>query len=158
MNRSQLLLVGLPLALAAASDLRTRRIPNTIVIATALTGLAAQFLSGGAAAAGVALLVSLGVGAALLFPWRAHMLGGGDLKMIAATSLWFAPARIAVFLLAVAIAGGALALAALAAAALRRVPATSTAGHAPSQPVLRRTIPYGVAIAIGGVVTAWMGG
>ena len=61
----------------------------------------------GLAASGIALL-ALCVGIAV---WQLGWLGGGDVKLIAALSLWAGPSHLAGLLLAIALGGGVLALA-----------------------------------------------
>lgn len=105
------------LLLAGASDVATRRVPNWACAALATIGLALQLISGRAqTAVGSALLVFL-LGALC---WRRGWLGGGDVKLLAATALLVAPWRVPSLLLAVALAGAALALAYL---LLRLLPA-----------------------------------
>ena len=95
--------------------------------------------------------------------WRCGWLGGGDVKLIAALSLWAGPGHLASFLLAVALSGGVLALAMVLAGRLARSPtATLLQVHAgrwfpvaaPAlAPVARQgaaSLPYGVAVALGG--------
>ena len=65
-------------------------------------------------------------------------MGGGDVKLAAALALWFSPMTTVLFLMVMSIAGGALTLAIVIAHKVR-----SRAG--------RPEIPYGVAIAFGGL-------
>jgi prepilin peptidase CpaA len=67
------------------------------------------------------------------------MMGGGDVKLAAALALWFSPPEILKFLVVMSIAGGVLTLVILIAHRLR-------------SKVGRPKIPYGVAIACGGLV------
>ena len=66
-------------------------------------------------------------------------MGGGDVKLAAALALWFSPASTVKFLVLMSLAGGVLTLVVV---ALHRV--RGRAG--------RPEIPYGVAIAFGGLV------
>jgi prepilin peptidase CpaA len=68
----------------------------------------------------------------------AGMMGGGDVKLAAALALWFSPAGTLKFLVLMSIAGGVLTLVILAWHRLRRREG-------------RPAIPYGVAIAFGGL-------
>jgi prepilin peptidase CpaA len=95
---------------AAASDLRTRRIPNWLCAAGILCGFACQialFQWSGARDA------ALGAGLALLIYvplFALHAVGGGDVKLMAAVGSIAGPKSwIAIFLIT-AIAGGAVAL------------------------------------------------
>jgi len=68
----------------------------------------------------------------------AGMMGGGDVKLAAALALWFTPAGTVRFLVLMSIAGGVLTLALL-------------AWHRVRKHEGRPQIPYGVAIAFGGL-------
>lgn len=135
-------LVGL-LVIAAVGDVRRYLIPNrlcAVVAALALPywiaacmGTGAPLLPALGLQLGVALLVFAGF--ALLFALGA--MGGGDVKLIAALALWVPAQRIPELLFYVALAGGALALALIAS---RRVRGNTS-----------RAVPYGVAIAAGGI-------
>jgi len=77
-------------------------------------------------------------------------LGGGDVKLLAAVSLFAGPDRIVEFLAVTAIVGGLLGLAILAGA-----PIGETAGGGGTlRARLRRDVPYGPAIAAGGLWVA----
>jgi prepilin peptidase CpaA len=148
------------LGAAAWLDLRSRRIPNWIVAGVVLLWVAAIVAGDAVApwpAAGLATLVLL-VGIAV---WRCGWLGGGDVKLIAALSLWAGPDHLASFLLAAALCGGLLALAILVGGRLAGSPlATLLRLHAgqllPAVIGLQASappaaaLPYGVAVALGG--------
>lgn len=140
---------ALTLAAAAFSDATRFVIPNVTVL-----GLAALFLPYALtmltpamifAHAGVALAAfALG---ALLF--AARLMGGGDVKLIAAVGLWAGPALALQSLLVMALAGGALALTLLAFGAVRT--RLAIAGFAAPEGAWKsQPLPYGVAIAIAG--------
>jgi prepilin peptidase CpaA len=87
------------------------------------------------------------VGAGLFF---LRVMGGGDVKMIAACAVWLGLPLMTPFLLFTAIAGGALA--AIALVARRIVPAgVSEAGWTRWLTVRRTGVPYGIAIAAGAI-------
>lgn len=138
---------------AALSDAASFRIPNG-----ASLGLAAAFalrvavhpLSLGWLADGAAGIAVFAAGV-LLF--ARGWIGGGDVKFLAAVSLWAGPALLPSLLAVTGIAGGVLAAGAIALTQARRMgaiagvrgftlPATGLAGV---------RIPYGVAIAAGGL-------
>ena len=121
------------LACAAAFDVARRRIPDSCALALAASWAAAALAAGAPLAVAAA---GLAAGAACLAAgfglFAAGALGAGDAKLLAAAGLWAGWSGLAGFLLAAALAGGAVAL--LYASARRA-----------------RTVPYGVAIAAGGL-------
>lgn len=148
------------LVLAALSDLVSLRIPNWLTGALALAfPVAALIVAHGAAGRPVDWLshieagAAVFAGAAVLFACR--LLGGGDVKLLAAMALWSGLPMVMPLLFLVAIIGGAFALVVLGLrqpvvqasilALLRRAPAFLYA---------RMPIPYGIPIAIAGILTA----
>ncbi len=136
-----LLVAALALLVAAATtDALDRRIPNALSLGLALVGLARIVLdltAGGplaTAAADLAAAVAVFVLGAVGF--RFGVLGGGDVKLLAAAALWTGAAALLPFLMATAVAGGLLAFLFL--VRPRRA----------ARPV---AVPYGVAIAAGGI-------
>jgi prepilin peptidase CpaA len=142
------------LGIAALNDLALRRIPNLLPALIAAAGLARQAMLGAPAPA---LLAAGGVFAGATLLWLRGVLGGGDVKLLAAAALLLPAAAVPAMLLATALAGGVLAASHI---ALRR------RLGAPSRPrpagLLRRVLrceswrirrgaplPYGVAIAAG---------
>ena len=89
---------------------------------------------------GVAVQIALAGGVFLLLAlaFSAGLMGGGDVKLAAALALWFPPVSTLRFLIIMSIAGGLLTLAFLVVHWLRKKEG-------------RPEIPYGVAIAIGGL-------
>jgi len=78
-------------ALAAASDIRSRKVTNRLNLAIVLAGLGwrAASLDLGTAGAG---LLGVGVGLAmLLVPFSIRWVGGGDVKLLAAFGAWLGP-------------------------------------------------------------------
>ncbi|WP_372624091.1 prepilin peptidase [Falsiroseomonas sp.] len=146
------------LAIAAWCDLATRTIPDRLSVALLALGIGSRLLEGPAAAASsaaVALLVGLG----FLFLHARGMIGGGDVKLIAALAAGTAPAEVPALLFAIGIAGGVLAIAYLAMS--RVMPKTSLRPHAvlplriaalEAHRIVRRgPMPYALAIATGTV-------
>ena len=82
------------------SDLRSRRIPNSIPLA--LLGLFAGYVLVGAAGPTESIWKSLAIGALLLgggfIFYLSGRFGAGDAKLIAVAGLWAGPADLAVFL------------------------------------------------------------
>jgi len=135
-----LALLALLLLAAAAIDVRTFTISNRLNLAVAL--LAPLYWWSVALPlwpdAAIQVAVAIAVFALLAAAFFAGMMGGGDVKLAAALALWFSPPSTLRFLLIMSIAGGLLTVALLIAHRLRGRPG-------------RPEIPYGVAIAIGGL-------
>lgn len=131
---------------AGATDIRHRRIPNALAATLALAGLARILaaIAGGEppAGAGTDLMIATLVFAvgALMFNWA--LLGGGDVKLLAAGALWVGAPAVPSFLVVTVLAGGVLA----AYFAVRIIARRLRDGGR-----LRPTLPYGVAIAAGGI-------
>lgn len=143
---------SLTLVWAAASDVGRYTIPNAAVLTLSALFIpyAMLVLSPGLifAHAGVAL-AAFAFGAGL---FALKVMGGGDVKLIAAVGLWAGPALALQSLLIMALAGGALALAMLVLSAVRT--RLAIAGFAaPCAPLKSQPLPYGLAIAIAGLWT-----
>ncbi|WP_198377175.1 A24 family peptidase [Neoroseomonas rubea] len=153
-------IVAIPLlCFAAARDIATRLIPDGISICILAAGIVAR-VTVGWAEAGISLLVALGVFALLLPLAMRGLLGGGDVKLMAALAAGLSPFETWSFVVATVFAGGVLGLAYILGRYL--VPETRLA---PGGPLLRRVLavearrvrrrgplPYAVAIAIGGTL------
>lgn len=132
-----LVLLGLLLVSAGVEDARRREIANWKNAAIALLALPFWIASGlsiwpdMAVQVGVALLVLILFAAAFHF----GMMGGGDVKMIAALALWFPFGQLITMLVVMSLAGGAITLLMLIDKWVRR-------SSAPPE------VPYGIAIAI----------
>jgi len=141
---------------AAYTDLRQYLIPNrypaVIAAAYALFAMSHPLAQGlWSLAAGSLMLV---VGAIML---ATRVMGGGDAKLLAATTLWAGPWLAPSFLMIVAFAGAVIALTWL--TPLRRLmpaaPADLMPPTAPSgRARLAQPVPYGVAITAGGLYLA----
>jgi prepilin peptidase CpaA len=131
-------------AWAAVTDSLSRRIPNRLCAALALLGLvriAVALVGGELAASGLDLAAALAIFALAALAFRFGALGGGDVKLLAAGALWLGAAALGPYLLATVLAGGALAV--LFVTWRLALPARAAG---PS-------LPYGVAIAAGGILT-----
>jgi prepilin peptidase CpaA len=153
------------LVVASVSDIRRRRIPNELVGWLALLGLVYSVLSLSASVGVLRTLVSCSVGFALWIPfYMLRMLGAGDVKLFAAASCWLAPSQVFSAALLSAFAGGILSLVGLVLAHGLAL-TTFRITHITRDPRLlltplgvapgRKTLPYGVAMAIGLAVVAW---
>ena len=146
-------LIGL-LCWAAFSDFLKFVIPNQVCVAIAalypLYVLAMPDVDwAGGIACGV-IVFALGF---VFFALR--LTGGGDVKMLSAVSIWAGPPLILPFLIVTAFAGGVLSLAALIRLLPGRLRPAGRAGFSMREtPVMRERVPYGVAIAVGGIYIA----
>lgn len=136
---------------AAAKDATSFTIPNWVSLALAVLFPAAAFAAGMPPAA-IGLHVGIGVAALVIgmVMFALRWLGGGDAKLIAAVALWLGWPALMTFLLAVALAGGALAVLLL---VMRQSALRVYVLRGPSW-MVRLTepgegVPYGVAIAAG---------
>jgi prepilin peptidase CpaA len=76
------------LVVAAAIDIRSRRIPNALVATMMLSGLMQSFTAGHTVAP-LQSLLGLLVGGALLLPlFTLRAVGGGDVKLLAGAGAW----------------------------------------------------------------------
>jgi len=151
-----LVLVAALLVGAGAQDLRSMQIANGFSLAIA--GLFIVWAATGLAAGQMSLedlALSIGCGMAVFAVGAAAfaggVLGGGDVKLLAAVSLFAGSQRLPGFLIVTAITGGLLGLAILAGAPIGR---PAMAGAGPLRARLRGGLPYGPAIATGGLWVA----
>jgi prepilin peptidase CpaA len=153
----RLLLVGFVALMIAAAvgDFRRLVIPNWLVLA--LCALWPLHIATTGAVALATVPISIFVAAAVLaagaFLFARGLVGGGDVKLLAAASLWAGPSGVLRLLLMTALCGGALALAFLAALgrlsdAGRRIPQAGAAMVGPGS----TPIPYGVAISAAALI------
>jgi prepilin peptidase CpaA len=136
---------------AAVSDIKSFRIPNRVSLALlALYPLHVVFSPVPVAwfmALSVASLVFVAGFTLFLF----GMVGGGDVKLLAAASLWAGSALVPQLLVIMGLAGGALAVLALLVQYVRRYHASGIVGVIlPDASIAAPKLPYGVAIAAGG--------
>jgi len=150
-----LALFGTLLVAAAAKDLQAMQIPNAFSLAIAAlfaidaaAGLASGQIS--ISAVGMALVCGAAVFAVGAAAFAAGALGGGDVKLLAAVSLFAGPAALFDFLTITALAGGLIAVAVLTGAPIGRPAASGGSLRAR----LRGGIPYGPAICAGGLWVA----
>jgi prepilin peptidase CpaA len=162
--------IGVPFAvlmlLAAVSDFKARHIPKALTV----TGMVAAPLlwaildgPGAAVASIVGGILALGIGMTL---FALGALGGGDAKLLAVTGAFFGPARLLSALVVIGMTGGLLGLVTVIARG-RMITTLSrtwqlclhlaTLGRTGAPLDLRSpdaiTVPYGVAIAAGSLLT-----
>jgi prepilin peptidase CpaA len=139
---TEILLAGLAaiLVFAAVVDMRTFTISNRLNVTVAL--LAPVYWASVALSPWPDVAVQLAAAAAvftiLAGAFYAGMMGGGDVKLAAALALWFSPVNTIKFLVFMSLAGGILTVGFL-------------AWHYAKKREGRPQIPYGVAIAFGGL-------
>lgn len=98
------------LAAATVVDLRSRRIPNWLVLPFLTAGVIATTVSHGGKGLGQSMGgIALAAAVTGILCWLRGM-GLGDLKLCAAVGAWIGPAQLGTALVATGIAGGALAL------------------------------------------------
>lgn len=153
---------------AAVRDIQTRRISNRLVLALAVIGIAASIVAAPVAAGLLRGTGGLVTGFVCWLPFYAlGWLGAGDVKLFAAAASWLGPLNALEGALIAAASGAVLALiwmvwtsgaknvaSTLAIAAAR--PSTLAPGS--NTVAVRKTLPYGVALAFGAIVAAWMPG
>ena len=155
------------LLLAALTDLRTRRIPNRLILTGLIASLALQMLAGGMA---VMIAWSLGLlvgGSMFMLLYAIRAMGAGDVKLMAMAGAFLGPASAFGALLTTLVAGGMLALlVTLLNGSLRRTLSNvrmmaintffkTIQGIAPQIDALPNSagsLPYGVAIAVGTLI------
>lgn len=151
---------------AAWQDVRSRRIPNRTVVWLALLGAVYSVAVDPAAGTLLRVLGGFATGLACWLPFYAlGWLGAGDVKLFAAAGAWLGPVRTFEGALIGALAGAVLAVGWMVwSYGLKRTATTlSVATAAPA--ILapdgrhidrRRTLPYGVALAVGALAAAWL--
>ena len=154
----QLILLAILPALvivAGLKDLTSMKIPNWIsgllilgfLPAALLVGLTLPAIGLHFAVAVAALLIGMGL-------FALHLLGGGDVKLMAAACLWLGVSGSGVFILATAVIGGLFSLALLVGRAWLQPYVGAGPGWFVQLMEPKGHIPYGVAIAAGALV-AW---
>ena len=157
------------LVAACITDVRWRRIPNALVLALALPGIAFSvsldpWLPGlGRAMSGLTLGFAIWIAFFVI-----GAIGAGDVKLFAAAGAWLGPGATWRAALVAAALGGVLAVFMLLrerraregfAKVMVSVSTRSVAALAPDPAMPRsRQLPYGVALACGALIVAWIPG
>ena len=133
-------LLAILLVVAAVIDVRTFTISNALNLTVALLAPIYWLSIALPLWPDVAIQIAAGAGVFVLLAgaFYAGLMGGGDVKLAAALALWFSPGSTLKFLVLMSIAGGVVTLVAMALHRLRKRTG-------------RPEIPYGVAIAFGGL-------
>lgn len=148
------------LLLLACSDLRLRRLPNTLVLAYAALFLPWAWLHGLSwVQLGLHLMTGTVGFLGLLLLFAARCMGGGDVKMGAVVLLWAGPFKILPVVAIVAWTGALIGILgwlcdrySVACEKNSRFSMGNRLRHALS---VRRGVPYGVALAMGGLCVLW---
>lgn len=153
---------------ACASDIRSRRIPNALVVALGLGGMV---FSVGTTDVGEGLARGLSgsaIGLSIWLPfWLLRMIGAGDVKLFAAAGVWLGPWGAVQGALAAALLGGVLTIGWLIwerglvhtgrGLLLWWASRGATGTRSPRLVVdPRHSVPYGVALALGVTLVAWL--
>lgn len=135
---------------AAVTDIRERRIPNASVLAVLGLFVVWSFLRPVEALTGslIAGVISFIVFYAL---YAFKVIGAGDAKLFSAVALFAGIAYLGTFAMATVLSGGVMAAVVLAARPQRALAMFSLRGRGD----FGRGIPYGCAIAFGGIVVFW---
>ena len=152
-----LVLEVLLLLYVAAADIAARLIRNEVCLALALLGIVGQL--GNPSQVAQSLIVAAILFALLLFIYARGWMGGGDVKLLVAVAIGLPMMGVVQLLTITALSGGALAMVHM---VMRLLPAPNLAPAGSS--LLRRVyaverwrhlrhapLPYGVAIACGGI-------
>lgn len=165
-NLAAAAIVGL-LVFAALADVAARIIPDGIAIGVAVLGLIVRVTEGGLPGVAVSIAAAVVVLMVLAILHRCGLMGGGDVKLAAATVLGLPLDWIYRFFIVTALAGGVIALVHLALrAAIHTAPRPPPRGASLPLRALtaewwriarRGSLPYGVAIACGGIWAVLVG-
>ena len=133
-------LLAIMLLWAAIVDIRTRRIANSLNLAIALMAPLFWWATGVDLWPDAAIRVAVAIAVFLLFAlaFQLGMMGGGDVKLAAALALWFPPSATLLLIVLMSLAGGVLTLIVM-------------IEHKIKKSQGRPEVPYGVAIAFGGL-------
>ena len=142
------------LAWAAVSDLLTMKIPNRVSAALLIAFIVLAPLAGLEwSQVGMSLVAGLIVFAVGFLLFAVNVMGGGDVKLLTASAVWFGfNHSLLAYLVGVGYAGGVVTIVFL----LLRASANSVTAIGiplPASVVAAKKIPYGIAIAIAGLLT-----
>jgi prepilin peptidase CpaA len=159
------------LVVGCVTDLRTRKIPNELVLAILVTGWVYALTAGDPwrSLRGSLAGTAVGFGIWIAF-YLVGVIGAGDVKFFAAAGAWLGPSATWRAALAAAVVGGVLAVAFLVmerrlGVVLKKIALAASSGSlatVPEQTVVpnakHQPLPYGVALAIGALIVAWVPG
>jgi prepilin peptidase CpaA len=133
-------MLAVMLVTAAATDIRSRIISNRLNAAIALTAPLYWWSMGLSPWPDMAIQVALALGVLALFAalFALNMMGGGDVKMLAALGLWLPAGALLSLLVVMALLGGVVTI-------------VTVAHHRLTRRIGQVEIPYGVAISLAGL-------
>ncbi|MDQ3078928.1 MAG: prepilin peptidase [Pseudomonadota bacterium] len=133
-------LLAIILLWAAIVDIRTRRIANRLNLTIALMAPLFWWATGTDLWPDAAIRVAVAMSVYLLFAlaFQMGLMGGGDVKLAAALALWFPPGGTLLLIVIMSLAGGVLTMIVM-------------IEHKIKKNQERPEVPYGVAIAFGGL-------
>lgn len=154
------------LAYACRSDLRTRRIPNMLVLLLAVFGLGYSMATGPALQGLIRGIEGLSLGLLLWLPfWLLGWLGAGDVKLFAGAAAWLGPWGAVEAAVIGALFGGLLTVVwlgwqrgvrvAVEKSLIAMIHPRVLASPSVTTNDRRRLVPYGIALALALVVTGW---
>ncbi len=148
------LLLPFCLAFAALTDLLTMTIPNRISVVLCCAFLIVAPLSGmNLPTVGWGIIAGLAVFSGCFALFAFNVMGGGDAKLLTASALWFGlNSSLTLFLISVAFIGGILTLAIILLRS-RSQDIVATGIPIPDSLLVAKKIPYGIAIAVAGLLT-----
>ncbi|MBB6487594.1 prepilin peptidase [Rhizobium lusitanum] len=153
LEASTLLIFPLCMSIAAISDLLTMTIPNRVSLALAVSflvlspvfGLSLSEVGMHFAGAGIVFFACFAL-------FALNVMGGGDAKLLAAAALWFGfDSSLIEFLIYVAFIGGAVTILVILLRSQSSI-LMAIGIPVPSSLSVAKKIPYGIAIAIGGIL------
>ncbi len=109
-SRVETLTLFAVLAAACVTDLRTRRIPNALVLTGLVAGVSFALIDGGLRGM-MSAMGGVVTGLCIWMPfWLLHMMGGGDVKLFAAGAAWLGPGGAVEAAMLAGLCGGVLSL------------------------------------------------
>jgi prepilin peptidase CpaA len=109
--RLEVLTFAVLLVTACVTDLRTRRIPNQLIVIGVVAGLVLAMTTDGVVAGGGRALGGFATGMAIWLPfWLLRMMGGGDVKLFATGAIWLGPTGAVEAAMLAGLSGGVLSL------------------------------------------------
>lgn len=156
-----LMFAAAPIVIAAATDMREFRIPNECSVVLLIMYPLHVWLAPDSVDVWGALLVAAIMFGITFALYAFDRLGGGDVKLLSVVGLWAGPALAADLIMITSLSGAVLAIIFMSrAGAVIALGLDEVGQTAARDNVLAERLPYGVAIACGGLATLWslMGG